>query len=46
MGQIIALRFAPDEEFLPLIDRAIKEQLTQKEIKMAIKNWKPDYNRL
>ena len=46
MGQIIALRFAPDEEFLPLIDRAIKEQLTRKEIKMAIKNWKPDYNRL
>ena len=46
MGQIIALRFAPDGEFLPLIDRAIKEQLTQKEIKMAIKNWKPDYNRL
>ena len=46
MGQIIALRFALDEEFLPLIDRAIKEQLTQKEIKMAFKKWKPDYIRL
>jgi hypothetical protein len=46
MGQIIALRFAPDEEFLPLIDRAIKEGLSQKEIKMAIKNWKPDYYRV
>jgi hypothetical protein len=46
MGQIIALRFAPDEEFLLLIDRAIKEGLSQKEIKMAIKNWKPDYYRV
>lgn len=46
MGQIIALRFAPDEEFLPLIDRAIKEGLSQKEIKMAIKNWKPDHYRV
>jgi hypothetical protein len=46
MGQIIALRFAPDEEFLPLLDRAIKEGLSQKEIKMAIKNWKPDYYRV
>jgi len=46
MGQIIALRFAPDEEFLQIIDRAIKEGLSQKEIKMAIKNWKPDYYRV
>jgi hypothetical protein len=46
MGQIIALRFAPDEEFLLLLDRAIKEGLNQKEIKMAIKNWKPDYYRV
>ncbi|MDG2415210.1 MAG: DUF6526 family protein [Flavobacteriaceae bacterium] len=28
------------------MDRAIKEGLSQKEIKMAIKNWKPDYYRV
>jgi len=46
MSQIIALRFAPDDEFLALIDRAIKEKMTNKEIKMAIKNWKPDHYRV
>lgn len=46
MGQIIALRFAPDDEFLPLIERAIKEKMPPKAIKKAIKNWKPDYYRL
>lgn len=45
MNQIIALRFAPDEELLPLTDRAIKENLSSKEIKMAILNWKADHNR-
>jgi hypothetical protein len=46
MSQVIALRFAPDDEFLALIDRAIKEKMTNKEIKMAIKNWKPDHYRV
>jgi len=46
MPQVIALRFAPDVEFLALIDRAIKEKMTNKEIKMAIKNWKPDHYRV
>lgn len=46
MSQIIALRFASDEEFLPLLDKALKEKLSAKEIKMAIKNWKADYNRV
>jgi hypothetical protein len=43
--QIIALRFASDEEFVSLVERAFKENLTPKEIKQAVKNWKPDYNR-
>ncbi len=45
MSQIIALRFAPDEEFLPLCDRAVTENLSSTEIKKAIKNWKADNNR-
>ena len=46
MSQIIALRFASDEEFLSLTERTIAESLSPKEIKMAIKNWKADYNRV
>ncbi len=45
MGQIIALRFAPDEELLALVERAATESLSAKEIKQAIQNWKPDYHR-
>ena len=41
-GQLAALRFAPDEELPALVDRAVKEQLSGKEIKLAIKNWLPD----
>ncbi len=46
MSQIIALRFASDSEYLALMDRAIKEGLTNKEIKLAIKNWKADFDRV
>lgn len=46
LGQIIGLRFASDEELLGLIDRAIAEKLTSKEIKQQIKNWKGDYIRV
>lgn len=46
MGQIIALRFASDEEFFALSERAISENLSSKEIKIAIKNWKADNYRV
>jgi len=46
MAQIISLRFASDEEFVALAERAVKENLSQDEIKKAIKNWKGDYYRV
>ena len=45
--QLIALRFAPDEEIPGLIARVLKGELKeQKEVKQAIKNWRGDYHRL
>ena len=46
MSQIVALRFASDGEFLSLAKRAVDEKLTSYQIKQAIKNWRPDYNRV
>jgi len=46
MEQIIALRFASDAEFVKLTERSLHENLSGGEIKMAIENWKPDYDRV
>ncbi|GAO42478.1 hypothetical protein FPE01S_01_14920 [Flavihumibacter petaseus NBRC 106054] len=46
MRQLAALRFAGDEEFPDLTDRAIKEKLSAGSIKQSIRNWKPDYLRV
>jgi hypothetical protein len=40
--QIAALRFAADEEFGALLERAARENLPPKDIKAAIKSWRPD----
>jgi hypothetical protein len=45
MAQIIALRFAGDNEFVALVKKAVDENLSAKQIKMAITNWKADNNR-
>ena len=45
-GQIIALRFASDEELPDLIKRAIAEALSSNDIKKSIQNWKSDYMRV
>ena len=41
--QIIGLRFASDEEFLALAKKAADENLSEDNIKRAIKNWRGDY---
>lgn len=46
LDQIIALRFAADEEMPGLAIRAIEEKLSQKQIKVAIYKWRPDYYRV
>ena len=43
--QIVALRFASDEELGALLDRAVGENLAPKDIKAAIKTWRPDLYR-
>lgn len=46
IGQIIALRFASNEELSGLVRRALDERLNPKEIKAAIQNWRPDHMRI
>ncbi|MBD2871396.1 DUF6526 family protein [Paenibacillus arenilitoris] len=46
MGQIIALRFASDEEFVVLSEKAAGENTPPDEIKRSIKTWKADHNRV
>jgi len=43
--QIAALRFASDAEFGALLERAAREDLPPKEIKAAVKTWRPDLHR-
>ncbi len=44
--QFVALRFAPYAELGALADRALQEQLTPKQIKQAIGNWRADTHRV
>ena len=46
IGQVIALRFAPDEEFVELAKKAVDGNMPAAAIKQAIKNWKADYHRV
>jgi len=45
MSQIIALRFAGDDEMVSLTQQAAEKNMSNDEIKKAIKNWRPDNHR-
>jgi len=45
-GQLVGIRFASDAEVPKLVERALNEKLTRKDIKQAIQNWRPDYFRV
>ena len=46
-GQFVALRFAPDDELPGLVQKILAGELRKgKEIKQAIKNWRPDHFRV
>ncbi len=44
--QIIGLRFASDQEFVDMAQRAVKENLSEDAIKKAVKNWRADTYRV
>lgn len=45
-GQISALRFAYDDEFKILLEKALKENISGDEIKKSIKKWRADLHRI
>lgn len=46
VSQIVALRFASEQEFLGLVQKAVAENLSAKQIKQSIQQWKGDYHRV
>ena len=45
-AQLIALRFASDADLTALVEKALGGNVSQRDIKRAIVNWRPDYFRV
>ena len=45
-SQLVALRFASDAEIPSLVEKALSQNLSNKDIKTAISSWRPDYFRV
>lgn len=46
MRQVIGLRFAADDEFVALAQRVVSEDLSETDIKKAVKSWRADHERI
>ncbi len=46
ISQIVALRFVSDDELPSVVHRTLAENLTPKQIKATIKEWRGDYTRV
>jgi len=46
VAQIVALRFVSDEELPAVVHQTLTENLSPKQIKATIKDWRPDYTRV
>jgi hypothetical protein len=45
-GQLIGLRFASDAELPGLCEQALTQNLSRRDLKKSIQNWRPDYWRV
>ena len=45
-SQLVGLRFASDAELSALVQRALDERLSRRDIKKAVTDWRPDYSRV